>query len=499
MSEADLDDFERLIEVPDRGLFRWITGEARDSGELRHAGVSAAQGIFIPTPSPIHSAESRLRQPVPPVPGPRARVSATTQFDQIDESQPSIRALDALKKGQSLTLASVPDGFDALVVADLARGLFGARRGPGRPCPRRARRAAAADPQERARFHRARDRGADLSGLGLPALRPRVAECGGHRAAHDDARAARPLARPPRTRPRILSTTVNALVQRVPPRARIAAETFSAAPGQRRSTPTQLVAWLETNGFLRTGTVRDAGEYAVRGGIIDLLPGRPAEPGAPRLLRRHARIDPRLRSGDAAHGRHAALPRSRADERGPAHDREHPALPPSLCGGLRRADARRPALRGRSARAGAIPGMEHWLPLFQDRLDTLFDYLPDVPVVFDALADDAAGERLAQVKDYYDARKARRMGQTQPGVAPYRPLPPDALYLGPEEWAERTAALPLARLTPFAHPGVSGSPRHRLRGAARPQLHRRARGREHQRVRGGGPPRPRLCRPAGSA
>jgi hypothetical protein len=57
-------------------------------------------------------------------------------------------------------------------------------------------------------------------------------------------------------RPRILSTTVNALVQRVPPRARIAAETFSAAPGNMVDT-NQLVAWLETNGFLRTGTVRD--------------------------------------------------------------------------------------------------------------------------------------------------------------------------------------------------------------------------------------------------
>ena len=38
---------------------------------------------------------------------------------------PLIRALDALKKGQSLTLSSVPDGFDTLAVADLARGLSG--------------------------------------------------------------------------------------------------------------------------------------------------------------------------------------------------------------------------------------------------------------------------------------------------------------------------------------------------------------------------------------
>src|SRR5918998_5865887 len=40
------------------------------------------------------------------------------------------RALDALKKGQSLTLSSVPDGFDGLLVADLARSLSGAIEGP---------------------------------------------------------------------------------------------------------------------------------------------------------------------------------------------------------------------------------------------------------------------------------------------------------------------------------------------------------------------------------
>jgi antitoxin CptB len=27
LSEGDLDEFERLIEVPDRDLYRWITGE----------------------------------------------------------------------------------------------------------------------------------------------------------------------------------------------------------------------------------------------------------------------------------------------------------------------------------------------------------------------------------------------------------------------------------------------------------------------------------------
>ena len=51
------------------------------------------------------------------------------------------------------------------------------------------------------------------------------------------------------------------------------------------------------------------------------------------------------------------------------------------------------------------PGMEHWLPLFHDRLDTLFDYLPGTPIVLEPLAEDAAHERLAQIADYYEARR----------------------------------------------------------------------------------------------
>jgi transcription-repair coupling factor (superfamily II helicase) len=102
-------------------------------------------------------------------------------------------------------------------------------------------------------------------------------------------------------------------------------------------------------------------------------------------------------------------------------------------------------------------GMEHWLPLFHERLDTILDFVPDVPVLFDVNVDDAAGERLAQVKDYYDARHSA-LGQSQPGGVPYRPLPPNALYLGPDEWAERIRALPVARLTPFVVPeGAPGT------------------------------------------
>ena len=58
------------------------------------------------------------------------------------------------------------------------------------------------------------------------------------------------------------------------------------------------------------------------------------------------------------------------------------------------------------------PGMEHWLPLFQERMDTLFDYLDGAPVAIEPQGEDAARERFKQIADYYEAR-ARGAGASR--------------------------------------------------------------------------------------
>src|SRR5580698_7356948 len=95
-------------------------------------------------------------------------------------------------------------------------------------------------------------------------------------------------------------------------------------------------------------------------------------------------------------------------------------------------------------------GFEHWLPLFYGAMDSLFDYIGDAPVILDARAEEAAHERLAQIADYYQARKVAY--EEDPAKANYRPLKPDRLYLSEDEWRERLARAPVARLNPFAAP-----------------------------------------------
>ena len=77
--------------------------------------------------------------------------------------------------------------------------------------------------------------------------------------------------------PRFVLTTVNALVQRVPPRSAFAGARLDLkVNGQVK--PEELARFLEANGYGRAGTVMEPGEYAVRGGIFDIFPAGESDP-----------------------------------------------------------------------------------------------------------------------------------------------------------------------------------------------------------------------------
>ena len=76
------------------------------------------------------------------------------------------------------------------------------------------------------------------------------------------------------------------------------------------------------------------------------------------------------------------------------------------------------------------PGMEHWLPLFHDKMETLFDYLPGT-----ALAIEPSGRGRRARAPHHDRRLLRgaaRGAEGYGGSPPYKPLPPDRLYLADE-------------------------------------------------------------------
>ncbi|HEX8379723.1 MAG TPA: transcription-repair coupling factor, partial [Allosphingosinicella sp.] len=77
-------------------------------------------------------------------------------------------------------------------------------------------------------------------------------------------------------KPQLLVTTVNAATQRTLSPFRIRQLVAKLAPGERIDMA-RLSALLSANGYHRTDTVQDSGEFAVRGGIVDLFPAGESE------------------------------------------------------------------------------------------------------------------------------------------------------------------------------------------------------------------------------
>jgi transcription-repair coupling factor (superfamily II helicase) len=358
---------------------------------------------------------------------------------------------ELIAPGRPLTLAGVANGAEGLVVADLARAVAARADAPTtsllvicRDGPRMAALARSLAffapelavlefpswdclPYDRVSPH------AGVVAQRMTAM-SRLARIKGH------------------DRPSVLLTTVNAALQRVPAKALVETQSLSAAPGNVIAMD-GITRWLELNGFSRASTVREPGDYAVRGGIIDLYAPGMAEP---------VRLDffgdtlETIRSFDPETQR--TTDQLRGLDLVPVAEFQltSETIRRFRLGYVEAFGAPTPddLLYAAVSEGRRHPGMEHWLPLFHERLDTIFDYVPGSPVVLEPLADDAARERLDQIRDYHEAR-GQALVQRGSGP-PYRPLPPDRLYLADAEWRARLDAAALARLTPFSVPDGQG-------------------------------------------
>ena len=246
--------------------------------------------------------------------------------------------------------------------------------------------------------------------------------------------------------PTVVLTTVNAILQRIPSREFIRRSLKAIAPGQRIDMG-ELIQRLNLAGFTRSSTVMEPGEYAVRGGILDLYP--PGRAAPVRLdffgdtLEQIKAFDPETQRTGKLVQRVALLPISEValGDTGEKFFRRHYV---ELFGPSSGTD---PLYEAVSA-GQRYPGMEHWLPLFHERLETLFDYLPQAPVSFDHLADNAVAERLALIRDHYQARVEGLEAQSF-GAPSYKPVSPDAMFFADAEWRNVLAQHTVRYLSPF--------------------------------------------------
>ena len=250
-------------------------------------------------------------------------------------------------------------------------------------------------------------------------------------------------------KPHVLITTASAASQRLPSREQVAQLSLSLRPGQIVDI-SQLTGFLAGNGYSRCSTVMEPGDYAVRGGIVDLFaPGgddpvrldlfgdtlesiRPFEPESQRTIGQLSALD--LTAAGEVHLDDEAILRFRrgyVQSFGTVMDED--PLYAAISDGARH------------------QGMEHWLPLFHDAMETLFDHCGDCLYLADAQIETAYSERMEQIADYYDARKDA-LEHTEKGRRVIKPLPPEQLYILQDEWQQRTQACRWRPIGDFLHP-----------------------------------------------
>ena len=252
----------------------------------------------------------------------------------------------------------------------------------------------------------------------------------------------------------VVLTTIAAATQRVPPRGLLREAAFKAHVGHRIDED-GLRRFLVRMGFTQSPTVVEPGDYAIRGGIIDIFP--PGQSGPVRLdlfgdvLDGARRFDPATQRTTETLQVVELAPVSEVilDDAAITRFRQNYRIEFGAAG------TDDPLYEAISA-GRKHAGFEHWLGLFQDDLETLFDYLPDATISLDDQTDPARLARWDSIKDQYETRM-HALSQKGRMDSVYKPAPPGGLYLDDPAWNDAVAGkrvLQFAALKQATGPGV---------------------------------------------
>jgi transcription-repair coupling factor (superfamily II helicase) len=234
----------------------------------------------------------------------------------------------------------------------------------------------------------------------------------------------------------VVLTTLNAASQRLPARSVMRGASFVAQVGERVD-EAQLKGFLAHMGFSPVSTVAEPGDFAIRGGIVDIFPAGNTGPvrldffgdvldGARRFDPVSQRTTEKLKSVEFAPMSEVIL-----DEAAISRFRQNYRVEFGAGG------SEDPLYEAVSA-GRRHQGMEHWLPFFHSALETIFDYLPAASVMLD---DQITAARLARwegIEDQYDARREAMQAKGRLDSV-YKPCAPGLLYLDDAAWEQATA------------------------------------------------------------
>ena len=236
-----------------------------------------------------------------------------------------------------------------------------------------------------------------------------------------------------KSEPFVCLTTLNAAMQLLPSKDWLNKTMFRISEGQRVGEE-NLKNYFLHMGFVRAPMAVSRGEFAIRGGIIDVFPPGMAQP---------VRMD---FFGDVVDGLRRYDPVSQRTT-GKLKNAEFSAvsevvLNPDAISRFRsmyRTEFGNPGsgdhLYESVTEGRGFAGMEHWLPFFHARLETLFGYLPDAAIFVDYDVREQWEKRWETVAGLYESRV--EFGRVKPKGGDFgRAARPELFYLSPDQGSE---------------------------------------------------------------
>ncbi|MDB2518041.1 transcription-repair coupling factor [Amylibacter sp.] len=230
--------------------------------------------------------------------------------------------------------------------------------------------------------------------------------------------------------PLVLLTTLNAITQYIPNRTIVSNNSFVAIVG-RTINVKELRAYFSKMGFVQTPTVTEPGDYAIRGGIIDVFP--PGEVGPVRMdlfgdeLESARRFDPVTQRTVENLDRIEFAPVSEVilDDVSINRFRNNYRKEFGSAG------LDDPLYEAVSA-GRKHQGYEHWAPYFHDGMETIFDHLPNAVIFMDENIERIHNSRWDGIDDQYEARLEALNSKNRLETV-YKPIKPELFYISPDD------------------------------------------------------------------
>ena len=248
---------------------------------------------------------------------------------------------------------------------------------------------------------------------------------------------------------KIILTTIQASCQRTLSLDEVKNKFISLKPGEVIDI-NNLVNFFVSNGYEKTPTVREHGEFSVRGGIIDFY----SPLNKPIRLDLFGNTIDSIKSFDLITQRSLELLKEIFVYPASEIILNDKTIENFRINFNKKFGSQKEKVKIYDSISEGIsyPGMEHWLPFFYNQTGSIFDYIDKPIILLDHLYDSSLEDFLETVNDHFQSRKDYDDNKLSKVENKYFSIEPSNLYQNKEEYNKNLYSRNCIRISPFKKP-----------------------------------------------